>query len=153
MNSINKPILQVTLLLISFLMISTLNAQNLEDYRWKNRILIIQTSNAADNQYKSQIEELVGLEQEFKERKLVIFKILEDKYTLKNYLEKKNTESWQSITKQFKEYLEKHSKFQILLIGLDGGTKLRQKTVLKSSELFNIIDAMPMRSSEIRNKG
>ena len=39
--------------------------------------------------------------------------------------------------------------FEVILIGLDGGEKLRQTKVLETDKLFAIIDGMPMRRSEI----
>jgi len=38
------------------------------------------------------------------------------------------------------------------LIGLDGGVKLKETEVLKKEDLFSIIDSMPMRLREIRQK-
>ena len=38
--------------------------------------------------------------------------------------------------------------FEIVLIGKDGGEKLRQGQVLSSEKLFGLIDAMPMRQAE-----
>ena len=40
--------------------------------------------------------------------------------------------------------------FTIILVGKDGGEKHRTTTVLQPQELFSIIDAMPMRRSEMR---
>ena len=40
--------------------------------------------------------------------------------------------------------------FQVVLVGKDGGPKERRDQVFESSELFEIIDAMPMRIREMR---
>ncbi|WP_345165985.1 DUF4174 domain-containing protein [Algibacter aquimarinus] len=40
---------------------------------------------------------------------------------------------------------------ELLLIGLDGGIKLRQSKMLYCKDLFSVIDVMPMRKSEINN--
>lgn len=40
------------------------------------------------------------------------------------------------------------SGFSVVLIGKDGGEKLRRNTLLSSKELFAIVDAMPMRRAE-----
>lgn len=43
--------------------------------------------------------------------------------------------------------------FEAVLVGKDGGVKHRQDTPIASDELFAIIDAMPMRASEMdRNR-
>ena len=42
--------------------------------------------------------------------------------------------------------------FSIVLIGKDGGEKLRRTTPLSPEELFAIVDAMPMRRAEMRER-
>ncbi|NJL13025.1 MAG: DUF4174 domain-containing protein [Microscillaceae bacterium] len=42
--------------------------------------------------------------------------------------------------------------FTLLLIGKDGGEKLRSPEALPPSQLFALIDAMPMRRREIENQ-
>ncbi|MDP5094209.1 MAG: DUF4174 domain-containing protein, partial [Polaribacter sp.] len=51
----------------------------------------------------------------------------------------------------FLKYNPKNTPFKVMLIGLDGGIKLAQSTVLSKEKLFAIIDGMPMRKREIRN--
>ena len=41
--------------------------------------------------------------------------------------------------------------FEIVLIGKDGGVKLRSKTPLDVETLYAVIDAMPMRRREMRD--
>lgn len=52
----------------------------------------------------------------------------------------------------FKDWTNPDSGFEILLIGLDGGVKLRQDKVIDAETLFARIDAMPMRRQELENK-
>ena len=40
--------------------------------------------------------------------------------------------------------------FTVILIGKDGGEKFRSSSILSTSNLFAMIDAMPMRQAEIR---
>lgn len=40
--------------------------------------------------------------------------------------------------------------FSVILLGKDGGEKLRKKSFVSAAELFSLIDAMPMRQQEIR---
>ncbi|MCX6931344.1 MAG: DUF4174 domain-containing protein [Verrucomicrobia bacterium] len=42
--------------------------------------------------------------------------------------------------------------FSVVLIGKDGGEKLRRATPLSPEELFAIVDAMPMRRAEMRGQ-
>jgi len=49
-------------------------------------------------------------------------------------------------------YKRSKSPFSIMLIGLDSGIKLQKNELLRSKALFDKIDSMPMRQSELRNK-
>ena len=40
--------------------------------------------------------------------------------------------------------------FTVILIGKDGGEKFRSTSILSTSRLFAMVDAMPMRQAEIR---
>jgi hypothetical protein len=51
-----------------------------------------------------------------------------------------------------KRYHIKSGQFTLLLIGRDGGEKYRTHKPVTTQKLFDIIDAMPMRQSEIQNK-
>jgi hypothetical protein len=42
--------------------------------------------------------------------------------------------------------------FSVVLIGKDGGEKLRQTIPLAPADLFALVDAMPMRQAEIRER-
>ncbi len=42
--------------------------------------------------------------------------------------------------------------FAVTLIGKDGGEKLRRSTPLASEELFALVDTMPMRRAEMRER-
>jgi len=42
--------------------------------------------------------------------------------------------------------------FMVILIGKDGGEKFRQDRNVELKEIFNIIDAMPMRRQEMKKK-
>ena len=152
MHRTTTNLLTALLLFISLAVFSELNAQNLNNYRWKNRILIVQTSEQSNPEFKSQIAEFEGQAEALQNRKLIIYKVVEGNYQLADYSNKKDTTSWKPLAKGLKDNVNEKVAFQITLIGLDGGIKLQQTDVLKSSELFDTIDAMPMRSSELRRK-
>jgi hypothetical protein len=42
--------------------------------------------------------------------------------------------------------------FTVLLVGKDGGVKLRREGRVKLDEVFSLIDTMPMRQREVREK-
>ncbi len=60
------------------------------------------------------------------------------------------------ITKEDKQYLATTFKIEqpayySILIGKDGGEKLRSGTPMNTGKIFGTIDAMPMRKGEMKN--
>ncbi|GAB2688584.1 hypothetical protein GCM10027037_08910 [Mucilaginibacter koreensis] len=53
-----------------------------------------------------------------------------------------------------KEFNKKHisSDFTVILIGKDNGEKLRTHQVVTAKQLFSVVDAMPMRKQEMKDK-
>ncbi len=49
-----------------------------------------------------------------------------------------------------KKYGISSPQFTFLLIGKDGGTRLRSSKPISSEQLFNLIDSMPMRKDEMK---
>ncbi|MDA8692991.1 DUF4174 domain-containing protein [Saprospiraceae bacterium] len=129
-----------------------MNGQNLNDYRWENRILIIQSTDDTNQEYISQLNESKDQETELRDRKMLLCKVVGDNYQLTNYLIPTEDNTWQSIDDSFKNKFKSTEEFQIILIGLDGDTKFTKNKIQKIEELYRIIDSMPMRSSELRNK-
>tara|TARA_R100001369_G_C3253320_1_gene156576 strand:+ start:178 stop:570 length:393 start_codon:yes stop_codon:yes gene_type:complete len=126
----------------------TLNGQNLKGHLWKNRVVLIITNDSESENYASQLEEFKMHNQEFEERKLIVYKILPNKYKLQS-----NTDnSWVKSSDLYIKYKPTNSAFRLILIGLDGGIKIEQNELLTAKELFLTIDAMPMRRAEIKNE-
>jgi len=55
-------------------------------------------------------------------------------------------------SKLWRQYKIPSTDFTVLLIGKDGFEKHRTLQLLQTNELFGMIDAMPMRQSEMRRK-
>ncbi|WP_406028584.1 DUF4174 domain-containing protein [Winogradskyella sp.] len=136
---------QIIIFFIGIMMTPLVNAQNFEKHQWKNRIVLIISSDSKSNIYASQCEEFTKGLDEFSKRKVIIYKILPNKY-------KRDEESWTQNTSLYKAYNANSSDFKIVLIGLDGRIKLSQNKLLSRDHLFNTIDAMPMRKNELKNK-
>lgn len=97
-------------------------AHDLSIYQWKNRVVLIAAPNVQDNRYRAQAASFMSAYPELLERDLIV------------------------LTRFGEEG------FKVTLIGKDGGVKLTRGEVLSSSELFAVIDAMPMRRAEMRNQ-
>ncbi len=139
---------QIFLILLCITMSMALNGQNLNKHQWKNRVILIIANDLESETYASQTQEFKANNQEFEERKLIIYKVLPNKYKI----DIPEDNSWVRDSKFYTKYNSNARDFKIILIGLDGAVKLEQHQVLTTKELFSTIDSMPMRSSELRNK-
>lgn len=53
----------------------------------------------------------------------------------------------------YKKYkVDSQTEFTVILLGKDGGEKLRTQNLLTANKLFALIDAMPMRRQEMQKK-
>lgn len=122
----------------------SVNAQDLKNHKWNDRLVLVIAENKDDQIFQKQLAELQKDPKGLSERKLVIYQILPDKFS--KGLE---AEAWKNTAKLYKKYKTNNSDFQVLLIGLDGGIKLDQNKILSLQELFSTIDSMPMRQNEM----
>ena len=127
-----------------------ITAQDLSKLHWKNRILIVNFDAFDQKNYEDQMRDLKSNLDGLIERKLVIYQIHSNTYKV-GFNEKSK---WQKISHNDLRSLKKKSEtgFLVTLIGLDGGIKKQQSTVLSTTELFKIIDIMPMRVRELKRK-
>lgn len=125
----------------------TLTAQNLREYQWENRIILIITNDINSKIYTSQIQEFSNSSEDFKERKLIVYSVLPKQHKLENG----NETHWVPGSELYSKYNPSNKHFQVVLLGLDGGIKLQQNTVLTITKLFSTIDSMPMRRAELRD--
>jgi hypothetical protein len=121
-------------------------AQNLEQHEWKDRVLIVTATSTklVEQQIGLLSKDLKGL----KERKLVVYKVNPNQYT-----KGIDSQNWVANQTLYSKLKQTQKDFEVILIGLDGGVKLRQTELLSLEKLFALIDGMPMRRAEIkRNK-
>jgi hypothetical protein len=121
-------------------------AQDLEQHQWKNRILIVKTNQDSNNLFEKQIREILSDKKGITERKLIIYTANDAILKMLDF--SKNKEIKISNVKE--GILKPKENFEILLIGLDGGIKLKQDKFLALEKLYSIIDAMPMRKQELK---
>ena len=128
-----------------------LTAQNMTNFKWEYRILIIKELHTGSQEFKDQEEHFRNSNKEFKERKLLLLTISNDKYTVFNFETNSSMISGKLSENMPKTILDNSNNFEVILIGLDGSIKLRQENILLKEDLFRIIDSMPMRISEMGN--
>lgn len=119
-------------------------SQDFKKHQWKNRVLIVSSTDGTSSDFLKQIDLLKNLNQELTERKLIIYQIVNDKYKVGF------SSNFKSSNSTSKKYVNTKKGLQIILIGLDGGVKLKQNYVLTAEKLFAIIDGMPMRKRELK---
>ncbi len=111
-----------------------------EDLRWKNRILVISNVQAEGEWFNKANNDYLET------RKLLVFYFEEGRLKNSNFPDSINST-------KFLEKLQNHQGVENwVLIGLDGGVKDSGKDMPNLKAVFQTIDAMPMRQSEIRKK-
>ncbi|MBT8409913.1 MAG: DUF4174 domain-containing protein [Alphaproteobacteria bacterium] len=106
---------------------------SLEDFRWIARPLVIFADTEADPRFRQQIDRLAARPEALAERDVVIF-----------------VDTDPSAQSEVRKALRPRG-FMIVLIGKDGGVKLRKPFPWDVRELSRQIDKMPMRQQEIRD--
>lgn len=152
MNLLYQSVWSTVCIILGSTSFNNLHGQNINKHRWVNRILIIHTKDQQTIKYISQLEEFENSIQDFKERKLVLYQYANRKFKYTDYCNANNQDSWNDTSKPILTKLKEGEDFKIVLIGLDGGIKLEQSKVLRKDDLYQLIDSMPMRRSEIRNE-
>ena len=140
------------LLLITLSFIIFINCQvnqemlNLKNFEWENRVLII---GGHGSKFKSQLDQIKS--KEFIDRDLVIILLEEDNsrvsYDGLNSLSTIDYDSTLSIRNKYD-----FKNFKLLLIGKDGGEKYNSNYPININVIYELIDGMPMRKQEIKER-
>jgi hypothetical protein len=124
------PAKLVTLILL--LAAPVVTAQSLDDLRWKHRVLVIYAPAGSEQKLARQLDLLRPREPDLRER------------DLKEIILRDNADRPEII------HRFRLRKFTVLLLGKDGGEKLRSDGVVEPDRIFRLIDSMPMRRDEMR---
>ncbi|GGD44586.1 hypothetical protein GCM10011361_09450 [Muriicola marianensis] len=117
-------------------------AQELRDFRWKNRLLLLCENGENLEQSQKQMDLFKDFAQEMEDRKLLLlFSSDGQLLDVNRNLLTKNTALPLSL-----------GFTGVILIGLDGTVKWESGFYADPSEVFRVIDSMPMRRAEIKNK-
>lgn len=127
----------VSILLTSISVLAFTQSNDLKDHKWKNRVVLLFAPSKLDAELIAQQDIIENSKLEFLERDLIVRShILGDN-------------NGQDLRRKFKV---QEDKFTFILIGKDGGEKLTKNEVVHSKDLFDLIDSMPMRQSEMKRK-
>ena len=137
-------------LLVTFALLFALptdaDAQFLNEFRWKSRLVVVFAPSADDPLFIRQLQLLHGQREEFEKRNVVFLMVTPDG----NH---ENTGLFldESACKQYYDYFgAAQYQLELALVGLDGTEKFRAKNrVTAPSVLLQAIDGMPMRKREL----
>jgi hypothetical protein len=125
-----------------------INTQDIQQQQWTKRVLLILTDNLNYQDFHSQINVFQNQQKKLDDSNLVIYQITSRHYKLGLFEENK----WIKRSQPYQEMKTDSTIFEVILIGLDVGEKLKQNTSLSTDKLFSPIDSMPMRRAETRHK-
>jgi hypothetical protein len=147
--------IRLLLLLVLFVPMAH-SQQSLASYTDRNRVLLLFAPDSRNPVYQQQLTALSRHAAEITERDLIVLSVLEDPTppitpsTLRVTLGPGLPDTEQlAVRHRFKIA---PNGFTVLLIGKDGGEKFRSTEPVSIKNLSEIIDAMPMRQSEIRDR-
>ena len=114
--------------------VESLKQASIDQYRWNKRPILVFASSGQDEGYTKQLDVLRSDRRGLAERDIVVLSDLDSR-----------------ATGDLREALRIEG-FEVVLIGKDGGVKLRSKTPVSLDRLFARIDSMPMRQREMRSR-
>jgi hypothetical protein len=123
------------------------HSQELAKHHWENRLVLILAEDTNSVKYHDQIKEFQNHLKGMEERKILFYHI-----TPVQYKSGLTDGIWQKSETKYESYKKSNVEPEIILIGLDGGVKLRASEFITSQKLFATIDVMPMRREEINRK-
>ena len=121
---------------------------DLSRYQRKNRLLLLFAPSRFHPLFDVLHQSIVAQEAEVSDRDLVVFEILESGQSSVRAADI-DSETAHLLRDRFKV---DQGEFKVILVGKDGGTKLERKDQTHLKEFFELIDAMPMRREEMRQK-
>lgn len=141
-------ILVAALYLASIPATSFCNTDAWDALRWRNRVLVVMAPSAQDANLLRQLRIWKAHEAGNEERHLVLAELCGDGTSRLNGA---------SLAPEQQERLRQRfawdgKSFEVVLVGKDGGVKLRRTEPVSAEALFAIIDSMPMRRREMREQ-
>ncbi len=133
----------VALALLAAADTSGASAAGLDAFGWKNRVLIVFAS-PGDPGAQEQRRLLAGETKSLADRDMVVLKVLGDR--VNRVFGTAASVSAQELRTD--AGIDADRPFTAILVGKDGGIKLRADAPVTPDRLFGLIDSMPMRANE-----
>jgi hypothetical protein len=121
---------------------------DLDAYQWKHRLLLIFAPSASHPALRNLQRELREKEAGVLDRDLIVF-TAEGDSALRAADRSFPAESVRALRARFGVPIEDYT---VVLIGKDGGEKMRGRAEIELEQVFRVIDAMPMRRREMAER-
>ncbi len=133
-----------------FMQLSFVNMQNTPDnplkkYQWQKRVLLVFTPSATQPAGKLQLEKLRAVTSELADRDILLITVTGNQAAGGGL-------HINAAPALLQIYNVPTKDFGLILIGKDGGEKYRSSKVIDPETIFNLVDAMPMRQSEMNKQ-
>ncbi len=114
------------------------------NYKWQNRLLLIFAPSPEYEEARAQQRLFEGQEAELRDRDLLVAYLFQEEGRIEDEML-----SAEDVTSLRERYGVAEDDFIVLLIGKDGTAKERLEEPVEPADLFETIDAMPMRQREM----
>jgi hypothetical protein len=121
---------------------------DLSQFQWKNRLLFLFAPDRNHPLFTDLHSEIMAQKVEVEDRDLVVFEVLEQGTSRMNTapIDRRVADSIRD------RFAIPQNTFSLILVGKDGGIKLKHHDQGSLKEVFELIDSMPMRQNEMRQK-
>jgi hypothetical protein len=121
---------------------------DLTQFQWKNRLLFLFAEDANDPLFKNLQNQIMAQKAEVDDRDLIVFEL-----PATGPARMGTTPLDRQQADSIRTHFEIPSNtFSLILVGKDGGIKLKREDRVDLSEVFGLIDSMPMRQREMQQK-
>lgn len=126
------------------------SAGPLSDLQWKKRVVLLFAKSRSDAGLDKQVDLLREVRPDMSERDIIVMRTAgsEETRAVIGYTSLRSGTGRQLRAK----YKPSERGLTVILLGKDGGEKQRWNRVVRPEELFQTIDAMPMRQREMRGE-
>ena len=121
---------------------------DLTQFQWKNRLLFIFAEDDNHPLFKDLQSQIAAQKAEIDDRDLIVFEVPAHGPARMNTdpLDRKDADSIRN------HFAIPSNTFSFILVGKDGGIKLKREDRVDLSDVFGLIDSMPMRQREMQQK-
>ena len=123
-------------------------SMDLTQFQWKNRLLLIFAQDGNHPLFQDLQSQILAQKAEVDDRDLIVFEVPAQGPARMNdsTLDRKEADSIRN------HFAIPSDEYSLILVGKDGGIKLKRKDQVDLKEVFELIDSMPMRQREMQQK-